>query len=317
MTDIDAERLAFDNQIKERAEHGHIPDLRHSGRCEWFYCNPWRDNAFIQMVEGERFRSLVKNLPAGIRILEVGMGPGALSLELARAGFDVTGIDISGECVSLAHKTSQLPSKENFNLRLRHIQGDFLTRDWSENFDAVVFSGAFHHFPQPEEVAKKAAELLTANGIVVLMEPCRELIDHTTVAIRYLVESLLGATGKFWTAPDLLSDQAGLQAVLDHYLMQTNYRDEAGENVQSPLDMSCTREQMLAALEPYFSCIQQEWEYSFFADIIGGLRISNREEEVRIARHLEVLDQWLLRNEMIKPSNFRWFGKCRGVKIKV
>ena len=47
------EAEAFDAQIRERVDNGHIPDLRRSGRCEYFYNNVWRDQEFVKLYFGE------------------------------------------------------------------------------------------------------------------------------------------------------------------------------------------------------------------------------------------------------------------------
>jgi len=117
MNDLEKEKLkdeakAFDNQLLERIRNGHIPDLRRSGRCEYFYKNIWRDQEFVNLHYGEVVtkvtESIVKYMDhttkKEIRILEVGCGPGHVSLELSRNGFDVTGIDISKVCIEEAKR---------------------------------------------------------------------------------------------------------------------------------------------------------------------------------------------------------------------
>ena len=92
------EAHAFDRQIDERVANGHIPDLRLCTPCDYFYNNPWRRPAYVQLDFGEQFEiireAIRTHAPKAERtpvVLEVGCGPGYLSLELARAGFNVTG----------------------------------------------------------------------------------------------------------------------------------------------------------------------------------------------------------------------------------
>ena len=103
MTDnaLAEEAAAFDRQIEERIANGHIPDLRRCGPCDWFYNNPWRRPAYVALDFGEQFElirdAIVAHAPVTVgprRVLEVGCGPGYLSLELARSGFDVTALDL-------------------------------------------------------------------------------------------------------------------------------------------------------------------------------------------------------------------------------
>jgi SAM-dependent methyltransferase len=60
-------------------------------------------NAFTKGTEQEiEFLVETLDLEAGMRVLDVGCGPGRHALALARRGFDVLGVDLSPEFVSLA-----------------------------------------------------------------------------------------------------------------------------------------------------------------------------------------------------------------------
>lgn len=96
------EARAFDQQIEECLEAGYIPDLRKARECKYFYNNTWRHPDYVKLDFVEQFdliRNAVHKLapPASepVRVLEVGCGPGHMSFEMARHGFDVTGIDLS------------------------------------------------------------------------------------------------------------------------------------------------------------------------------------------------------------------------------
>ncbi len=80
------------------------------------------------------------NLAPGSRILEMGYGWGNTSLQLARMGYDVTGIDIEkkyGDLVQLQAKMLNVP--------IRTRQGTFFDIEKiDEKFDAILF---FEIFP--------------------------------------------------------------------------------------------------------------------------------------------------------------------------
>jgi 2-polyprenyl-3-methyl-5-hydroxy-6-metoxy-1,4-benzoquinol methylase len=88
-----AEADAFDQRIIERLAAGMIPDLRRSVKCEYFYKSFWRDPHFIDLYLGSTARTLIELLGRhgrpGMRILDVGCGPGYYSLEIARSGHHV------------------------------------------------------------------------------------------------------------------------------------------------------------------------------------------------------------------------------------
>ena len=58
----------------------------------------------------------------GARILDVGCGSGYISLELARSGYHVTGIDISSKVIDVAKKTLETnPFKDGFGSLKYHV----------------------------------------------------------------------------------------------------------------------------------------------------------------------------------------------------
>ena len=106
---LDAEAEAFDRQNAERVANGHVPDLRRVEPCDWFYNNPWRRPAYAELEFGEQaqvVRDAIRRYVAAPRpkVLEVGCGVGFLSLELARNGMDVVGLDLSPESVAIARR---------------------------------------------------------------------------------------------------------------------------------------------------------------------------------------------------------------------
>jgi len=75
----------------------------------------------------------VLGLRPGMRVLDVGCGPGRHSLELSRRGFDMTGVDLSPEFISLAREAADSESLEiDFQvLDVRELA-------FEEEFDAVI-----------------------------------------------------------------------------------------------------------------------------------------------------------------------------------
>ena len=83
-------------------------------------------------------------LEPGARVLDLGCGPGRHSLELARRGFEVVGVDISGTFIDVATKrTSDLPGATFVRADARNLPFDHPAL--AIGFDAVVClcQGAF------------------------------------------------------------------------------------------------------------------------------------------------------------------------------
>ena len=126
-----AEAKAFTKRIKLRVSDGFISDLQNLKENKNFYKSFWRHPNYEKNMVGVMSDYYVKNfkkkLKKGAKILDMGCGPGYFSLELARNGFDVTGVDISDGAILEAIKTSK--KKKNKNLKLRYFSKSFSQLD--------------------------------------------------------------------------------------------------------------------------------------------------------------------------------------------
>ncbi|WGH83613.1 class I SAM-dependent methyltransferase [Auritidibacter ignavus] len=103
--------------------------------------------------------------PAAARVLEYGIGTGRLALPMARAGYEVTGIDSSVAMLDvLSSRTQGRP--------VTGIHGDFRTTVISERFDIVlILTNTLFMLPAPDEqrrVITQAANNLTPTGKLVI-----------------------------------------------------------------------------------------------------------------------------------------------------
>lgn len=91
-------------------------------------------------------RTIAERLPDGGDVLEVGPGPGYLSLQLARLGnYRVTGLDISHSLVRIASEQAR-----RAGLSVDFRQGDVAHMPFAaDTFDYVVSQAAFKNFPDP------------------------------------------------------------------------------------------------------------------------------------------------------------------------
>jgi SAM-dependent methyltransferase len=107
------------------------------------------------------------NVPPGGAVLDLGCGPGWTSLFLARAGYDVVGVDISERMIEVARDRS----------RRENTPAKFLVADMEElalersDFDAAVMFDSLHHCPGYAEVIRRAWAHLRPGGCVLLFEP--------------------------------------------------------------------------------------------------------------------------------------------------
>jgi len=87
--------------------------------------------------------------PTGARVLEIGCGPGQLSIRLARRGFDVTGLDLDPAMIERA-RTSAEGAADHDERRPSFVVGDVAALPFPDgSFDLVVSTLSMHHWSDP------------------------------------------------------------------------------------------------------------------------------------------------------------------------
>jgi SAM-dependent methyltransferase len=88
--------------------------------------------------------------PDGARVLEVGCGPGHLSIRLARQyGLEVTGVDLDPTMVTRARANADRPETDD-QRRPEFLVGDVATLAFPDrSFDLVVSTLSMHHWADP------------------------------------------------------------------------------------------------------------------------------------------------------------------------
>src|SRR5437899_2540454 len=134
-----------------------------------------------------------------------------MSLELARSGFHVTGLDVSGEALDLGRKLARdNPYAESWG-GVDYVREDFLA--WTgggTKFDAITFFGALHHFPDPASVLDHALTLLRPGGVLIAREPARDWWTESDATLMAWLRTILSATGAWYQDIELPSDEAGV-----------------------------------------------------------------------------------------------------------
>jgi SAM-dependent methyltransferase len=318
MDNLQEEAIAFDSQIEERIANGHIPDLRRAPKCDYFYANSWRHPAYVKLDFGHLFarinQAIVEHSSTdggqSLRVLEIGCGPGYLSLELARSGHSVTGIDLSPKCIEVARRFAEEDPWKHERGPLNYIADDFLGGESlsSESFDAVVFLGALHHFPDQDPVGQRVTELLAPNGIVVAHEPTRDRITESMVELGLLIRVILSAGNGYFEKIPVPTTDKQLEKELDKIKMQLELVSETGSHAQSPNDNEAGYAEMANMLRKFFTTISEEDTFSFFHEIIGGLRF-DEQTNISLARFLRDMDSRLVKSGLLPAYEFLYIGR--------
>ena len=143
----DPETLANRQHTLEREAH-----LRQFG-----YDSP----AAIQFV-------LVRALPLGRAVLEVGTGKGRFLVELARQVAAVTTVDIAAEEQQCARLNARYAGVEE---KIRFILQDAARLPWpAATFDAAVTMNAMHHLAHLKQVLEEMLRVVKPGGKIVLAD---------------------------------------------------------------------------------------------------------------------------------------------------
>jgi 2-polyprenyl-6-hydroxyphenyl methylase/3-demethylubiquinone-9 3-methyltransferase len=95
-----------------------------------------------------------------VRVLDVGCGAGFLANELARNGFQVTGIDASEGSLDVARRHDSTGSVD-------YRSGDALYLTFpDQSFDVVCAMDFLEHVESPERVVSEAARVLAPEGLL-------------------------------------------------------------------------------------------------------------------------------------------------------
>lgn len=125
--------------------------------------------AKLRDVDAENSEMLqIMDLPAGAKVLEIGCGTGRFARAAAKAGYDVTAVDVSK--VMLEYVESKIENQSGV-IKTKHA--GFLTMDFQEDsFDAVVSGLALHHLPDVWKYAAllNIAKVLKNGGEFILRD---------------------------------------------------------------------------------------------------------------------------------------------------
>jgi ubiquinone/menaquinone biosynthesis C-methylase UbiE len=113
---------------------------------------------------------LTEGLAAGAKVLEVAPGPGYLAVEIARLGFQVTGLDISRTFVQIGSENAR-----QAGVSVDFRQGDAAVMPFeADSFDLIVCQAAFKNFVYPASALDEMHRVLRSGGTAVIQDMSSE-----------------------------------------------------------------------------------------------------------------------------------------------
>ena len=120
---------------------------------------------------------------------------------------------------------------------------------------------------------------------------------------------ILSRTGHYYEEEIMATEEQDFLERIEQTLLELQYVDDEGDNLQSPNDNSQTYGSTMKALNLSFHQLMFSWESSFSKSIIGGLRFKTVEEEHKMARFIRIMESFLIDSGKLNPAFYLYIGK--------
>ena len=146
--------------------------------ARWYAKNTRQGRGFDELAQ--RVSQIV---PAGGRVLEVAPGPGFLSVEIAKRGYRVAGVEISKTFVEIERANAQTAG-----VQIDFRQGDAANIPFPDaSFDFVICTAAFKNFTRPAQALADMYRVLRPQGKALVVDLRR---DASTTDINREVDGM-------------------------------------------------------------------------------------------------------------------------------
>jgi len=133
------------------------------GMAKWYDKNT-RKSRLAEMAEYADIVSSCAEM--GAQVLEIAPGPGYLSIELAKRGFNVTGVELSGDFVAIEKRNA-----DEAGVKVDFRQGNASDIPLPNGaFDFIICSAAFKNFSEPLKALNEMHRVLKPAGKALIID---------------------------------------------------------------------------------------------------------------------------------------------------
>ncbi len=218
-----------------------------------------------------------------------------MTLELARMGHDVVGIDSNEKIISIAKRTMETDPYSKTRGDLRYELADF--NKWSDasgTYDAILFSRVLHDLPHPRKILSRAHHLLKNGGRIVCLEYAYDRMDRRAATWLYQIKRALELTG--WYSSHLPENpKEGVDRIMEANLYGRKEHINKFEEMRQPLEQLFRRK--------HFS-----WHCYYCWDVFRDMRVPDQKKEKALASLFKRMEQLLIDSGEIQPVLFLFVG---------
>ncbi|SRR6266496_1016217 len=264
----------------------------------------WRLLPMMEMSALDTYHFVKTMIPQPKRrILEVGCGNGYLSLELARDGHDVIGLDTSQEIITVAERTKNAhPASPHFG-ELTYCCADINTWQGAESsFDLVIINRTLHHLHQLHPTLAKVKRLLTSEGRFICQDYAYDRFNDQTASWMYAMQRLFFLSGLSDEDPATIADDTrSIEALRTAWFHRAEQRAHRLNRY----------DEMLQAFQTTFHQQFVSWVPYLFVYMGNALRETSPEQTHALIAFLKNMEQHLIAKEYIQAVGFRYVGTVR------
>jgi 2-polyprenyl-3-methyl-5-hydroxy-6-metoxy-1,4-benzoquinol methylase len=236
----------------------------------------------------------------GQRILEIGCGNGYLTLELARGGHTVIGLDKSQDILAVAEQTRKAhPESAGFG-KLDYVCADAGVWPARESsFDVVILNRTLHHLHGFQAILDNIHHLLNPNGLLICQDYAYDRLNDQTASWLYGMQRLLFLSELSTEDPaTTANDISSIEALKIAWFEKAEKREHRLNRY----------DEMMHAFSLTFSQQFVSWVPYLFVYIGNGIRSISPEKERALITFLKNMEQHGIDTEMIQAVGFRYVG---------
>jgi len=145
---------SYENNVDDK-------EIEKFDRVSQIWWDPKGEMGTLQVLNPLRTHFVMEHLPPNPKILDVGCGGGILSEALAKAGAQVTGLDLSELSINVAKYHAK---SEGLDIDYRYESVHDLADREAGTYDAIACMEMLEHVPEPAKVIASCKKALKPQG---------------------------------------------------------------------------------------------------------------------------------------------------------